>query len=306
LGIVHGKSDSNKRQNSVRLLFIIFFRYSDNEYRKGDNMPQNDWIWLQAPSLTHLSEAMHFRQHNLAAKESFAPHQHPWGQLVYASQGCLLLTVESNRYLLNHKQAVWIPANQMHYSGSITGAAFRSFYISQDKATQQCLPEQTTLYTVSPFFRHLVEELDRSQQQPEHPDYVGQIMSLLSAQLTRLKTVDCFLPWPDAEPLKTLCQHIYQNPDHERSLNDWAQHFNMSSRSVMRLFNKQMGMPYRTWKQKLTIFLAMQALANEQNITQIALDLGYANASAFIYRFRQEVGISPQKWREEKKTQHGS
>lgn len=263
-------------------------------------MQKQTWAWVTIPAMDTLPSAMHFRVHNLAAHESFAPHQHPWGQLVYASVGSLMVTVDTNCYLINPKQAIWIPPNLTHYSGTFHGAAFRSFYIDNVTAAAQQLPKQTTLYTVSPFFRHLVDELERTQNTSEPEDYTAQIMSLLYAQLRRLKTVDCFLPWPQHEQLKSICQAIYQQPDHSHALDDWAKHIGVSSRSLMRLFLKDMGMNYSTWCHKLKIFLAMQWLASDKSITHIALDLGYASASAFIYRFRQELGISPQKWREEK------
>ena len=38
---------------------------------------------------------------------------------------------------------------------------------------------------------------------------------------------------------------------------------------------------------------AAEMLGGGCNVTQTALDLGYGSSSAFIYAFRQEMGMSP-------------
>ncbi len=52
-------------------------------------------------------------------------------------------------------------------------------------------------------------------------------------------------------------------------------------------------MPLRSWRRRLKVFRAIELLAAGANVTTAALDLGYSSASAFIFAFREEMGVSP-------------
>lgn len=67
----------------------------------------------------------------------------------------------------------------------------------------------------------------------------------------------------------------------------------MSPRTLTRHFEQEVGMSLRTWRQRLRLFKAMELLGSDFPITEIALRLGYSSASAFIFMFRSEMGISP-------------
>jgi AraC-like DNA-binding protein len=56
-------------------------------------------------------------------------------------------------------------------------------------------------------------------------------------------------------------------------------------------------MSLRAWRLRLRLFKAIELLCGDAPITDIALDLGYASASAFIYMFRNEMGYSPLQYR---------
>jgi AraC-like DNA-binding protein len=52
-------------------------------------------------------------------------------------------------------------------------------------------------------------------------------------------------------------------------------------------------MPFREWRQKLRLLHALEKLANDRPVTEIALDLGYETPSAFIAMFRKATGRTP-------------
>jgi AraC-like DNA-binding protein len=52
-------------------------------------------------------------------------------------------------------------------------------------------------------------------------------------------------------------------------------------------------MPLSQWRRRLRLIKAVEMLGGGCNVTQTALDLGYGSPSAFIFAFRQEMGMSP-------------
>ena len=78
-----------------------------------------------------------------------------------------------------------------------------------------------------------------------------------------------------------LCGALYADPADPRSVDKWSQKLGMSSRTLTRRFEHEVGMTMRTWR--LRLFKAIELLGGGLAITQIAPDLGYASSSAFTY-----------------------
>ena len=55
-------------------------------------------------------------------------HQHNKGQLLYAPQGCITLTLEKAICILPPTKAVWIPPGTMHRAQMTNVVAYRSIY----------------------------------------------------------------------------------------------------------------------------------------------------------------------------------
>ena len=66
-----------------------------------------------------------------------------------------------------------------------------------------------------------------------------------------------------------------------------------SERTLARLFLKETGVGFRQWRQRLRMLTAIERLAAGQDVTAVALDLGYSSSSAFIAMFKRELGETP-------------
>jgi len=90
-----------------------------------------------------------------------------------------------------------------------------------------------------------------------------------------------------------LCEALYLNPSDERNAEEWAKELGMSSRTLTRRFETELGLPLRSWKRKLRLFRAIELLGGGLSVTAAAMELGYGSASAFVFAFRSELGCSP-------------
>lgn len=68
----------------------------------------------------------------------------------------------------------------------------------------------------------------------------------------------------------------------------------MSTRTLSRRFEAELGMSLRSWRRKMRIFKSIELLGGDMDVTRTALELGYSSSAAFIYAFRSEMGTSPQ------------
>ena len=98
---------------------------------------------------------------------------------------------------------------------------------------------------------------------------------------------------PDEPRLKSLCADFIDNPSQESKLESWAVQLNMSSRTLARLFQKELGMSYGEWRKRTRLLLSMQRLASGASILEVALEHGYQSPSAFTAMFKRTLGYTP-------------
>ncbi|MGY9369269.1 helix-turn-helix domain-containing protein [Citrobacter sp.] len=67
-------------------------------------------------------------------------------------------------------------------------------------------------------------------------------------------------------------------------------------RTISRIFIRDAGMNYQTWRQQFRLLKAMEMLAEGDPISQVAQQLEFVSASAFIVFFRQLTGTTPTRY----------
>lgn len=221
-------------------------------------------------------------------------HSHHWNQFVYATAGTLVVTVEGSWHVITPEQAVWLPTGLSHTTGALNGAEFRNLYVADTPELH--MPNQCTVLAVSPLLRALIVELAEIDARGDEAPYIERINTLIIDQLHRLKAQDFYLPWPRSPSLRRLCETLYATPDDERTVDQWGAELGASSRTLARRFEKEVGISLRAWRHRLRLFRAVEWLGAGRNVTEVALDLGYASTSAFTYMFRKEMGCCPTEW----------
>lgn len=255
----------------------------------------DEWMTLDIRDVDVLSRPIVLRSQALPARHIFPMHAHQWNQFIYAISGTLVVTVADSWYVISPEQAIWVPTGLPHTTGTLNGAQFRSLCI-QD-VPELNMPDCNTVYSVSPLLRELIIELRHIGREPNVEAYRTQLHTLIYAQLQRLSVHPFHLPWPRSPMLRKLCEALYAHPADARNLDEWGHALGASARTLSRRFEQEMGLSLRDWRYRLRVFLAIEWLGGGRNITDIALDLGYATPSAFAYMFRQETGYSPSAWR---------
>jgi AraC-like DNA-binding protein len=72
----------------------------------------------------------------------------------------------------------------------------------------------------------------------------------------------------------------------------------VSRRTFTRLFRAQTGVSFAAWRQQVCMLAAITRLSDGQPVTRVALELGYASASAFTSAFRRILGDTPSRYLE--------
>lgn len=105
------------------------------------------------------------------------------------------------------------------------------------------------------------------------------------------------LPMPRDSRLARIAGALADDPADMRDLNGWADWAGVSARTVSRRFVTETGFTFTAWRQRVRLLRSLEMLAIGHPVTNVALDLGFSTASAFIAVFRRTFGDTPASYR---------
>lgn len=106
------------------------------------------------------------------------------------------------------------------------------------------------------------------------------------------------------EKLQIIIHYVHQNYQDGISLSDLAQQMYTSTSTLSRLFKKQTGTYFAEYvNQVRTKYAINELLYTEKNMTKIAMDCGFSNASAFTKVFREIYNMAPTEYRQKMKSE---
>jgi AraC-like DNA-binding protein len=223
-------------------------------------------------------------------------HDHPWGQLAYATAGVMHVRTPTSVWVTPPTRAVWLPPGLPHEILMRGETALRTLYI--DPFTAAALPKEEAVLEVSLLLRELILHILKAGMlgpgRPEHERLTGLLIDLL----LEARPQDLSLPLPTDRRALALAERIQAEPGERAELAVLAQGAGASLRTLQRLFPEQTGLSLELWRQKARMVHAVALLSGGQSVTTAAIDCGYDSLSAFITAFRRQFGVTPGRYRQ--------
>lgn len=98
--------------------------------------------------------------------------------------------------------------------------------------------------------------------------------------------------------LDDVVERIRQHPADRHSVEELAKIAGMSSRQLSRHFHSVLGMSPRDFMMLCRTQMACEQLVQpDRSISEIALDTGFCDQSAFAHQFRRTIGVTPLEYR---------
>ncbi len=232
---------------------------------------------------------------DLVRGEVLSFHRHRRTQLVYASQGVMAVNTRTASYVVPPQRAVWMPSGVEHRIEARSIVKMRTLYIAPEETAE--MPAGACVLQISPLLRELIVEAVAAGNDYDPGSSLAKIMAVILDQIrTQTRVPSLALPLPTDPRLMRIVDALIDNPADARELGDWANEVGASIRTLVRLFPAQTGMTFRQWRQQRRLLRALDLLATGSSVTNIALELGYENTSAFIAMFRRCLGTSPTRY----------
>ncbi|KAF1045201.1 AraC family transcriptional regulator [Xylophilus sp.] len=223
-------------------------------------------------------------------------HQHARGQLFGSLRGLLSVGVDDGVWIVPPTHAVWLPPHTVH-SGRSHGALHGwSVYVAEPACAG--LPARPCALRTSGLLREAVLRAGSWAAAEPLDEARAHLAAVILDEIRSLPPEPWGLPLPRDARLQRIARALIADPADPRGLEDWAAWGAVSARTLSRRFVAETGFNFTAWRQRARMMRSLEMLAAGQPVTAVALDLGYATASAFIGLFRRTFGATPAVYRE--------
>lgn len=227
----------------------------------------------------------------------YPPHHHPWGEFVYSFSGVVELTADNTDFRVPPNFGLWLPLNTEHNGGNHLASDHCSLYIDSDLAATRGMPTTSCALMVNPMLRAMLNHLRLHPPKTPYSAEENRLLDVVLDQLVVTPSAGSYLPDSDNPMLIKVLTYLKENPGSQHSIKHLAERCNCSERTLARKAQRDLGMPLSEWRQRLKIVRAIPMLQEGATVENVALDLGYSTASAFIAMFKRLLGTTPDEYR---------
>ncbi|MDO6801735.1 helix-turn-helix transcriptional regulator [Wenyingzhuangia sp. 1_MG-2023] len=218
-------------------------------------------------------------------------HSHPRAQLIYATNGVMKVITPDQIWVVNPLQGFWLPGGVAHQVYFQKDVSMHSVFV--DPSVAGLLPSLSFAFDISMFLKQLIFKIISFKDIENTSISEKRIVNVFLDELALISPSSTFLPTSNHDKLKKVLTLLMEDVSSKYTVDYYADISCISSRTLSRLFVKELGMNFSDWRIRLKLIEAIKKLGENQSVKKIALDLGYETTSAFIYMFKKNLGKTP-------------
>lgn len=216
-------------------------------------------------------------------------HTHKKGQLSYVQGGIAFITIDCKTYVVPARHYFWIPAGVPHilrigYSATVLRSLYFFSYNDADP-----FYKKLGIYPASELLIQMINYTEcwdgRSvNRKNANFEFLVALKNILPA--TSVQALPIILPVTNDERLLRVMKYIERNVAQVLVLKDISKRFNMSERSMSRLFQSRLNISFLQYVKTLRMITALELiLKTRKSISEIAYEVGYETLGAFSNTF---------------------
>lgn len=223
-------------------------------------------------------------------------HCHARGQLIFATAGVMEIQAAGSLWLLPPQRALWVGAGIAHALRARGAVSLRTLYVA-GHAIPPVLPPGPISLAATPLLRELILRAIQGAGTADPEGRQGRLLDVLIDEIAALPHCPHRLALPTDPRLRRACAAILDRPGGGHDMAALAALAGTSERTLARLAERDLGVPFSLWRQQARILAALPILAQGGSVTEAALTLGYGSPGAFAALFRRLIGRSPASYR---------
>ncbi len=222
-------------------------------------------------------------------------HSHVWGQVQLISGGMLEMEADNTRFLTPPHLGIWVPANTMHRSYNRRPLDYCSINIAP--ALTPHFPKTTSLLQMTPIVSAIIDDFRKRVVNVAQSQADKRLVQVLLDQFAAGQVKTHFLPTSQHKYLAPILAAVEEQPADNTSLAQWAQQVHTTERTLARYCQSELGMSFTEWRLRMRYLYSMDLLQKGQTVKEVALTLGYHQASPFIAMFKKYSGQTPEQYK---------
>lgn len=222
---------------------------------------------------------------------SESEHCHDRIQLLHTLSGVIHVKTEEGIWVIPPTRGIWIPEGKLHSITIHGNVEARGVFI--DSFARANLSTVCSVVAIPQLLSELINQAVHISDKILQHTRNERLLQLILDEIQFLEEVPFQLPEPHSVLLKSICRYILTDLSVVHQLDHIAKQHHTSSKTLARLFQKEMNMGFTVWLTQAKLLKALTDLENKKPILNIALDLGYESSSAFSYMFKREMGLTP-------------
>jgi AraC-like DNA-binding protein len=221
-------------------------------------------------------------------------HLHRRDQLFCPMSGLAMASTSHGTWLVPCRRALWIPAGVRHELRMEGVVEMQSLYFDTD--TFPDMPDRCRVVAISSLMRSLMAEAVALPIKYDRQGRSAAIMKLIGYEIGRLRELPLSLPLPTDKALARRCLKFSASPKANTTIDEWANSLHLTRRTFTRLFRRETGLSFVTWRQQACVLAALPRLTAGTSVTETAADLGFDNPAAFSTLFKRTFGVTPREY----------
>jgi len=248
------------------------------------------------PEIDKLSDTV-FVVHEKSEKH-IPLHQHTKDQLSYVEGGVAYVTVGYETYVVPARHYLWIPKHLPHtLKVSHSATVFFSLFFYSETNSPHEFYHKLGIYPANELIIQMINYTERWDGQ--HVDKTDENFEFLISLKKILPTLNqnslsIILPTTNDSRLLQITKYLENNIDKPICLSEMGIRFNMSERSISRLFRHNMNVSFFQYLKILRMVHAIELiLKTNKTLSEIAFSVGYETLGAFSNTFHEFTKIRP-------------
>jgi AraC-like DNA-binding protein len=226
-------------------------------------------------------------------RSDISEHEHGSDQLIYATRGVMEVTSGQKLWMIPPYFGLWVPARTVHRIRMPESVSMRTLYLRRGLAG---LPGTCCVLNVRPLLRELIVEIVHRGELRTKDRVHEALCRLLIAELTGASSVATTVSLPKDPRAMAIARQLVRNPGLRMSLSTLCASAGVGVRTLERLFRKETGLDFESWRRQLRLMRAVEMLIGGCSVKEVAFAVGYRRPSAFVAAFRSVHGATPKRW----------
>ena len=223
------------------------------------------------------------------------PHAHGSDQLVYASSGLMQVFSDRQFWLVPPQFGLWVPAGVKHEIRMPKAVSMRTLYLHPGLASPG-FPGKAI--HVRPLLRELVFEIVRLGRLRNGNRLEGALCEVLVAELKQARPVPTEAVMPADPRAVRVAQTVLDSLEAELALPSLCALAGISVRSLQRIFRRDVGVDFETWRRQIRLMKAVELLVSGSSVKEAAYAVGYQAPSPLVSLLKSMFGTTPKAWKE--------